>query len=60
MTLSDRLAPEAQLVLAARARQWFAEALAEPVMLDRLVLFYEPEAGTPFRRLDDYELKGRP
>lgn len=58
MTLTDRLATEQREPMRKRAADWFAEALAEPVVLDRLVLFYEAEPGAAFRRLDDFVLKG--
>ena len=58
MTLTDRLATEQREPMRKRAADWFAEALAEPVVLDRLVLFHEAELGAAFRRLDDFVLKG--
>lgn len=59
MTLTDRLAEELREPLRARAADWFAEALAAPVVLDRLVVFAEPEPGAAFERLDpDYVLRG--
>jgi hypothetical protein len=58
MTLTDRLAPEQREPMRARGTEWFAEALAAPVRLDRLVLFHEAEPGATFRRLDDFVLKG--
>jgi hypothetical protein len=45
--------------MVARAAEWFAEALAQSVQLDRLVVFAEPEPGAAFERLDpDYVLRG--
>jgi hypothetical protein len=42
-----------------RAEAWFADELAQPMMLDRLVVFHEAAAGEPFRRLDgDFMLRG--
>ena len=59
MTLTDRLAPEQRPALQARAAEWFADALAVPLTLDRLVVFHEAAPGAPFRRLDgDFLLKG--
>ena len=59
MTLTDRLPVEQCEPMRERAAGWFAEALAEPVLLDRLVVFAEPEPGAAFERLDpDYILKG--
>ena len=59
MTLTDRLPVELREPLVKRAEGWFAEALAEPVQLDRLVVFAEPEPGAAFERLDpDYVLRG--
>ena len=56
MTLTDRLNAGQREQWAPAARAWFAAELALPVRLDRLVLFYEPEPGAAFRRLDDYVL----
>lgn len=59
MTLTDRLPAEQRETLQKRAADWFATELAEPITLDRLVLFYEAAPGEPFRRLDgDFILKG--
>ena len=58
MTLTDRLAAEEQPKLQAQAAAWFADELATPMMLDRLVLFHEAEPGAAFRRLDDFVLEG--
>ena len=60
MTLTDRLPEERRDEMMAVATEWFAPALKEPVLLDRLVVFDEPEPGAPFRRLDpDYVLMGK-
>jgi hypothetical protein len=59
MTLSDELPEERWVDLVALAREWFETALAEPILLDRLVLFTQPEAGAPFERLEDYLLTGK-
>jgi hypothetical protein len=59
MTLTDRLPAELRSAMAERAQHWFADALAAPVLLDRLVVFAEPEPGAPFERLEpDFVLKG--
>lgn len=59
MTLTDRLAEELRGPMRERAAAWFAEALAQPVRLDRLVVFAEPEPGAAFERLEpDYVLRG--
>jgi Protein of unknown function (DUF1045) len=59
MTLTDRLPAELHEPMVKRAEDWFAEALAQPVQLDRLVVFAEPEPGAAFERLDpDYVLRG--
>lgn len=58
MTLTDRLEAPALTAMRERAAGWFAEALAQPIVLDRLVLFHEAEAGAAFRRLDDHVLTG--
>jgi putative phosphonate metabolism protein len=56
MTLTDRLPEADHAEIAAAARSWFGALLAEEVVLDRLVLFHEPDAGRHFRRLDDFKL----
>ncbi|HEY4165714.1 MAG TPA: DUF1045 domain-containing protein [Reyranella sp.] len=58
MTLTDRLADADRGRVLERAAEWFAPALAEPIALDRLVLFHEAEAGAAFRRLGDHVLGG--
>ncbi|ODT66492.1 MAG: hypothetical protein ABS75_27355 [Pelagibacterium sp. SCN 63-23] len=57
MTLTDRLAPEDFDEVLDAARTWFGPVLDRDIVLDRLVLFHEPERGTLFRRLGDYELR---
>jgi putative phosphonate metabolism protein len=58
MTLTDRL-PEHEREAYSRAAVEHFGALAEAeTMLDRLVLFHEPEPGAPFARLDDFILTG--
>jgi len=56
MTLSDRLDPADHDEIAAAAATWFGPVLDEPVVLDRLSLFHEPDAGQPFRRVADFKL----
>lgn len=56
MTLTDRLAAADAADIAAAAATWFAPVLDEPILLDRLSLFHEPEAGKPFRRVADFKL----
>ena len=58
MTLTDRLPDDRRAPLLAEASGWFADCLAEPVLLDRLALFHEPAPGAPFARLGDYLLRG--
>ncbi|MEO6014439.1 MAG: DUF1045 domain-containing protein [Devosia sp.] len=59
MTLTDRLDSSAQQSMMLAATEWFAPALAEPALLDRLVIFEEAEPGAGFVRLDpDYLLMG--
>jgi putative phosphonate metabolism protein len=56
MTLTDRLpAPERDIMLEA-AQNWFAPAMPDELVLDRLSLFEEPQAGAPFVRVADYPL----
>ncbi|HTO29375.1 MAG TPA: DUF1045 domain-containing protein [Devosia sp.] len=58
MTLTDRLSEADAAEVTAAANTWFAPALEEPVILDRLSLFHEQEAGKPFRRVGDFKLEG--
>jgi hypothetical protein len=59
MTLTDRLPENLREPMRERAVVWFADVLAAPVLLDRLVVFAEPEPGAAFERLDpDYILRG--
>lgn len=56
MTLTDRLGDEDRADLLSAAQTWFGPILDEPVILDRLVLYVEPESGLPFSRLGDFKL----
>lgn len=56
MTLTDRLAAEDAADIAQAASTWFGPALEDNVLLDRLSLFHEPDAGKPFRRVADFKL----
>ena len=56
MTLTDRLSEADVAEVTAAAKTWFAPVLEEPVILDRLSLFHEYEAGKPFRRAGDFKL----
>jgi len=56
MTLTDRLSEEDQADVFEAAATWFAPALEENLMLDRLCLFHEAKSGTPFRRIADFKL----
>jgi putative phosphonate metabolism protein len=58
MTLTDRLSEADAAEITAAATTWFAPVLEEPVVLDRLSLFVENEAGKPFRRAGDFKLEG--
>lgn len=56
MTLSDRLAEADAAEVEQAAQTWFGPVLEEPLVLDRLSLFHEPETGTPFQRIADFKL----
>jgi putative phosphonate metabolism protein len=56
MTLTDRLGEADAAEITQAANTWFAPVLDEPLLLDRLSLFHEPEAGKPFRRIADFKL----
>jgi putative phosphonate metabolism protein len=56
MTLTDRLPEIQRQTMMDVAQSWFAPALIDQLMLDRLSLFAEPEKGAPFVRVADYPL----
>jgi hypothetical protein len=58
MTLTDRLGPADRADIVAAAEGWFAPVTEKPVVVDRLVLFHEPETGAAFVRLRDFPLTG--
>ncbi len=58
MTLTDRLSEADAAEVTPAANTWFAPVLEESVVLDRLSLFHEQEAGKPFRRVGDFKLEG--
>ena len=58
MTLSDRLDPEAADEIKQAASTWFAPVLEAPLLLDRLCLYHETDAGKPFTRIADFALGG--
>ena len=59
MTLTDRLADADAADIAKAATTWFGPVLEDEVVLDRLSLFHEPDAGKPFCRIADFKL-GQP
>lgn len=56
MTLTDRLADSDAADIAQAATTWFSPVLEESLILDRLSLFHEADAGAPFRRIADFKL----
>lgn len=56
MTLSDRLDPAEAADVTEAAATWFTPVLDAPLVLDRLSLFHEADAGKPFRRIADFKL----
>lgn len=56
MTLTDRLADADRVEIMQAAKTWFNPVLEEPLLLDRLALYHEPDAGKPFVRLADFKL----
>lgn len=56
MTLTDRLADADRAEIMQAAKTWFNPVLEEPLLLDRLALYHEPDAGKPFVRLADFKL----
>ena len=56
MTLSDRLAQDDAADIAQAATTWFAPVLDAPLILDRIALYHEPDAGKPFNRVGDFKL----
>lgn len=59
MTLTDRLPESEREAYSRAAAAHFGPLATQETMLDRLVLFHEPDAGVPFVRLGDYELTGK-
>ena len=59
LTLTDRLPESEREAYSRAAAGYFGALAASTATLDRLVLFHEPEAGAPFRRLADFELNGK-
>lgn len=56
MTLSDRLAEADAADIRQAAATWFGPVLDDTIVLDRLALFHESDAGKPFRRIADFKL----
>lgn len=56
MTLTDRLSDDDAAEVASAAGTWFGPVLEQPLLLDRLSLFHEPDTGKPFRRVADFKL----
>jgi putative phosphonate metabolism protein len=56
MTLTDRLGPADRDDLFAAATTWFGPLLEQPMMLDSLSIFEEPERGRPFIRTANFPL----
>jgi putative phosphonate metabolism protein len=56
MTLTDRLEAADADEISTAAATWFAPVLDQNVVLDRLSLYHEHEAGKPFRRVADFKL----
>jgi putative phosphonate metabolism protein len=56
MTLTDRLGATDRDELFSAATTWFGPLLDQPVVLDRLTLFEEPERGRPFIRTAEFPL----
>lgn len=59
MTLTDRLDEADRAELTSAVHTWFGPELVEDIVLDRLVLFHEPDTGLPFRRIGDFPLEGQ-
>lgn len=58
ITLTDRLPPAMAMKVLADGRAFFADVLAMPLMIDRLVLFHEPHSGADFTRGAEFRLEG--
>lgn len=58
MTLSQSLDGEERELLAASARQHFAVILEEPLVVDAISLFAQPDRRSPFRELGRFPLQG--
>ncbi|BAB51509.1 DUF1045 domain-containing protein [Mesorhizobium japonicum] len=60
MTLSGRAGPQESPRLRAAINSLFADILRQPVLVDALTLFVEPEPGAPFMVLSQHALGRRP
>lgn len=58
MTLTGRLVGAELDILMTAAERWFAPALADPVIIDRISVYREQAAGAPFERLADFPFGG--
>ncbi len=58
MTLTNRMSEPVQQPVRTAAEEWFADALKQPLTIDRLALYVEDEPGTPFVRMRDFVLRG--
>lgn len=58
MTLTDRLEEALKAPMVAAAERHFAMIDGRTMVLDRLVVFAEPEPGAPFVRRSEFVLKG--
>lgn len=56
MTLSDRMGEADAREIGQAAATWFGPVLDEPMVLDRLSLYREPDSGKPFARIGDFKL----
>lgn len=56
MTLTDRLGPGDRDDMFAAATTWFGPLLEQPMLLDSLSIFEEPERGRPFVRTANFPL----
>ena len=56
MTLTDRMGEADRGEIGAAASTWFGPLLDQPMVLDNLSLFHEPERGRPFVRIADFPL----
>ena len=58
MTLTGSLKPKQRMRLVPLLEDYFADVIADPIQLDAITVFEQPEAGSSFRVLKQFALAG--